>query len=87
MKTRKIPLRTCVVSGEKLDKRDLLRIVKNKDGLVFVDETGKMNGRGAYIKKDKQILQLAKNKNSLGRKLECEIPEEIYEEIEKIISK
>lgn len=86
-KQRKIPLRTCVVSGEKLDKRDMLRIVKNKEGEVKVDISGKMNGRGAYIKKDVQILEIAKKKNSLGRKLECEIPQEVYEEIEKIISK
>ena len=56
MKTRKIPLRTCVVTGEKLDKRDLLRIVKNKEGEVRVDLTGKMNGRGAYIKRDVKVL-------------------------------
>ena len=46
-----------------------------------------MNGRGAYIKKDAQILEKAIQKNSLGKKLECEIPEEIYEEIRMIISK
>lgn len=87
MKVKKIPLRTCVVSGEKLDKRELLRIVKTKEGIIKVDETGKMNGRGAYIKKDAQILEKAIQKNSLGKKLECEIPEEIYEEIGMIISK
>lgn len=85
MKQKKIPLRTCVVSGEKLDKRDLLRIVKNKEGQVFVDETGKMNGKGAYIKKDLTILKLAIKKNSLGRKLECTIPDEVYEDIENIL--
>ncbi len=48
-KARKIPLRKSVVSGEIIDKRDLLRIVKNKEGQVFIDPTGKANGRGAYI--------------------------------------
>ena len=57
MKKRKIPLRTCVVTGEKLDKRDLLRIVRDKDLNVSIDLTGKMNGRGAYIKKDIKVLQ------------------------------
>ena len=52
MKTRKIPLRKSVVSNEVIDKRDLLRIVKNKEGQVFIDPTGKANGRGAYIKLD-----------------------------------
>ena len=56
MKTRKIPLRSCVVTGEKLDKRELLRIVRSKDGEVKVDLTGKMNGRGAYIKRDLAVL-------------------------------
>mgnify|MGYP004512196797 CR=1 FL=1 len=87
MKLKKIPLRTCVVSGEKLEKRQLLRIVKNKDNEVKVDETGKMNGRGAYIKKDMAILEQAIAKNTLGRKLECQIPPEIYDEIKEIINK
>ena len=51
MKVKKIPYRTCAVTGEKLEKKDLLRIVRNKEKEVFVDLTGKKNGRGAYIKK------------------------------------
>ncbi len=85
MKTRKIPLRTCVVTGEKLDKRDLLRIVKNKEGEVRVDLTGKMNGRGAYIKRDVKVLDEALKKKSLERKLECNISAEVYDEIRKIL--
>ena len=54
VKTRKIPLRKSVVSNEIIDKRDLLRIVKNKEGQVFIDPTGKANGRGAYIKLDNE---------------------------------
>ncbi len=85
MKTRKIPLRSCVVTGEKLDKRELLRIVKSKDGEVKVDLTGKMNGRGAYIKRDVKVLEEAIKKKSLERKLECEISNEVYDEIRKIL--
>ena len=85
MKTRKIPLRTCVVTGEKLDKRDLLRVVKNKEGEVKVDLTGKMNGRGAYIKRDVKVLDEAIKKKSLERKLECSISDEVYDEIRKIL--
>ncbi len=85
MKTRKIPLRSCVVTGEKLDKRELLRIVKSKDGEVKVDLTGKMNGRGAYIKRDVKVLEEAIKKKSLERKLECEISDEVYDEIRKIL--
>ena len=85
MKKRKIPLRTCVVTGEKLDKRELLRIVRDKDMNVKVDLTGKMNGRGAYIKRDVKVLEEAIKKRSLERKLECEISEEVYDEIRKIL--
>ena len=77
--------RTCSVTGEKLEKKDLLRIVRNKEGEVFVDLTGKKNGRGAYIKRDLEVLKEAKKRKSLERKLECTIPDSIYEEIEKII--
>ena len=87
MKTRKIPLRTCVVTGEKLDKRDLLRVVKNKEGEVKVDLTGKMNGRGAYIKRDVKVLDEAIKKKSLERKLECNISNEVYDEIRKILER
>ena len=85
MKTRKIPLRSCVVTGEKLDKRELLRIVRSKDGEVKVDLTEKMNGRGENIKKDVKVLEEAIKKKSLERKLECNISDEVYDEIRKIL--
>ena len=82
---KKIPLRKCVVSQERLPKRDLLRIVKNNEGEVFVDLSSKANGRGAYIKKDVAVLDLAiKNKN-LEKALECAIPANVYERIRKVI--
>ena len=87
MKEKKIPMRTCVVSGEKCEKRELLRIVKTKEGEILVDETGKKNGRGAYIKKDLEILEKAKQKKALERKLECQIDDEIYQQIEEIIKR
>lgn len=87
MKVKKIPYRTCAVTGEKLEKKDLLRIVRNKEKEVFVDLTGKKNGRGAYIKKDINVLNEARKRKSLDRKLEYTIPDSIYEEIEKIIEK
>ena len=57
MKVKKIPLRTCVVTNEKYPKKDLLRIVKTPDNEIMVDLKGKMNGRGAYIKKDLAVLE------------------------------
>lgn len=82
---KKIPLRRCVVTKEQLPKSELLRIVKDKEGNISVDLTGKLNGRGAYIKKDIEVLNAAKNKNILSRALEVSIPEEVYIEIENII--
>ena len=80
-------MRTCVVCHEKLEKRELLRIVKNKEGIVSVDTTGKANGRGAYIKKDLEVLDKAIKSKALERHLECQMDESIYEEIRKIIER
>ncbi len=85
MKQKHIVMRTCVVSHEKCEKKDLLRIVRTPEKEIKIDQTGKMNGRGAYIKKDLNILEQAKKNKILERTLETEIPEEIYEEIKKII--
>ena len=82
---KKIPLRKCVVTQERLPKKDLLRIVKNNEGEVFVDLSSKANGRGAYIKKDVEVLEKAIKNKSLERALECEIPATVYDRIRKII--
>lgn len=82
---KKVPLRMCVVTRNREDKRNLLRIVKDKENNVFVDVTGKQNGKGAYITKSKEVLEMAKKNKALDRALECEVPESIYEEIEKYI--
>lgn len=86
MKQRKVPLRSCVVTNEKLEKKDLIRVVKNNEGKVFVDTSGKANGRGAYIKKDIEVLKKAKKSKILDRKLEVTIDDSIYEELEKVIN-
>lgn len=82
---KKIPLRTCVITKELLPKKDLLRIVKNKENEVAIDLTGKLNGRGAYIKKDMEVLEKAIKTKILDKKLETTIPDEIYEEIRNIL--
>lgn len=87
LKNRKIPLRTCVVTRERLEKKNLIRIVKNKDGEVFVDESLKANGRGAYIKKDINVLEKAKKTKILEKNLETEIDEKIYNLLEDIIKR
>lgn len=85
MKNRKIPLRSCVVSKEKLPKQELIRVVKNNENLVFVDLIGKSNGRGAYIKKDIEVLEKAIKSKALERHLEVAIPDSVYEELRNII--
>ena len=81
MKTKKIPLRKSVVSNEVIDKRDLLRIVKNKEGEVFIDPTGKANGRGAYIKLDNAEALEAKKKKVFNRSFNMEVEESFYDEL------
>ena len=81
MKIRKIPMRTCVVTREKCEKKDLLRVVRDNNGNVFVDNTNKANGRGAYLKKDKDVILKAKDSKVLERHLEVKIPESIYDEL------
>ncbi len=87
MKTKKIPMRTCVVTKESLPKKELLRVVRTPEGDILVDETGKSNGRGAYIKKDLSVLESAKKSKILEKRLECEIEDSVYEEIKNIIEK
>ena len=87
MKQRKIPMRTCVITKESLPKQELLRIVRTPEYDVKVDETGKLNGKGAYIKKDLAVLEKAKKIKILEKRLECKIEESVYEEIKKIIEK
>ena len=84
---KKIPLRRCIVTREQLPKQELLRIVRDKEGKVSVDQTGKLGGRGAYIKKDLAILEKAMKSKILEKRLECKIEESVYEEIKKIIEK
>ena len=80
-KDKKIPLRKSVVSNEVIDKRDLLRIVKNKEGQVFIDPTGKANGRGAYIKLDNEEALQAKKKKVFNRSFSMEVDEAFYDEL------
>ena len=87
MKNKKIPMRSCVVTREKLPKGELLRIVKTPEGKVMADVTGKLNGRGAYIKRDTQVLEKAKKTKVLERVLETVITDDVYDEISKIINK
>ena len=75
---KKIPLRRCVATGERLPKKELLRVVRTPEGEVKVDPTGKSNGRGAYLKKDIAAKEAARKTRALERALETTIPEEFW---------
>ena len=77
-------MRMCVVTHEKLPKKDLLRIVKTDDGVV-ADLTGKINGHGCYIKKDIETLNQAKKTKVLDKVLETTLTDEVYNNIEELI--
>lgn len=83
MKVKKIPMRKCVGCNEQKSKKELIRIVKTKEGEISVDFTGKINGRGAYLCHDIACLEKAKKKNALSRALDCSIDEEVYEKLHK----
>lgn len=78
---RKIPIRKCVATFEQLPKKELIRIVKTPNNEIMIDITGKMNGRGAYLKKSVEAVEIAKKKKSIARSLEIDIPEAIYDEL------
>lgn len=82
---KKIPMRRCVASNEMLPKNELIRIVKTPTGEVIVDVTGKLNGHGAYLKKNIETIKLAQKKKILDRALETAIPDSVYTDLEKLI--
>lgn len=83
---RKIPMRKCVVTQERFPKKDLIRVVRTPEQTIEIDLIGKKNGHGAYISKSLETLALAKKNKALQRALETEIPDEVYQELEAIIT-
>lgn len=81
MKPRKIPMRKCVVTQERFEKKMLMRIVRTPEGIVIFDKTGKANGRGVYLSRSKAVIEKAKKTGVLKKHLEVEIPDSIYEEL------
>ena len=81
MKVKKIPMRSCVVTKEKLPKKELVRVVRTPESEVVIDLSGKANGRGAYLKKDKEVFEKARKSKILNRHLEIEVPDAIFDEL------
>ena len=83
---KKIPMRMCIVTKERYPKKDLIRVVKTDEG-VIVDESGKVNGHGVYLKKDISVIETAQNKKVLNHALETEVPDSVYEELMRLVNK
>ena len=79
MKVKKVPARKCLISNESFPKEELFRVVRTPEGKVILDMTYKANGRGAYIKKDEEIINRAKSKKVLDKALETKVDDEVYE--------
>jgi uncharacterized protein len=84
-KKSKVILRRCIATGEALHKDELLRIVRTPEGLITLDPSGKMNGRGAYVKKDSRVVAILKKNNGLKRALKSEIDSAFYDILLKAI--
>lgn len=82
---KKEPLRTCVITKEKLSKKELIRVVRTPEKDIVVDLTGKQNGKGAYLKKDLEVINKAQKSKALDRVLEVNVPESVYEDLRKNI--
>jgi predicted RNA-binding protein YlxR (DUF448 family) len=85
MSPRKIPLRKCIGCNEMKPKKELIRVVKNKENVVTVDLTGKANGRGAYICADVKCFEEAYKNKKFNRALETNITEEVYAKLKEVI--
>lgn len=86
MRVKKQPIRRCTGCGESKPKRELVRVVRSPEGEISIDKTGKKNGRGAYICPNPVCLKKAKKAKRLDRSFEMQVPDEIYEQLEKELS-
>lgn len=82
-KVRKIPMRQCMGCNEHKPKQELLRVVRSPEGEISLDFTGKKNGRGAYLCRDVKCLRRARKSRRIDKVLETEIPDEVYDRMER----
>ena len=83
MQTKHVPMRMCNGCGEMKSKKELVRVVKSKEGEISLDLTGKKAGRGAYICSNLECLQEARKARRLEKAFSARIPDEIYDEMEQ----
>ncbi|MCR2820680.1 RNase P modulator RnpM [Lederbergia panacisoli] len=84
---KKIPMRKCLATGEMKPKKEMIRIVRSKEGEVSVDITGKKSGRGAYVSLDRDAILAAKKKNIFASQLNAEVNDSVYEELLALLDK
>lgn len=77
-KSKKVPQRKCVACQERREKKDLVRVVRNKEGEIFLDKTGKANGRGAYVCANKECMEKAIKTKAFNRAFKLNVDEEVY---------
>lgn len=81
MNKRKVPLRKCAATGDMLPKKDMIRIVRTKEGEVSVDLTGKKSGRGTYVSKTEEAVEKARQNNAIEKQLAVKVPDQIYDDL------
>lgn len=84
-KMRKVPLRKCAATGEMFPKKEMVRIVRTKEGEVFVDVTGKQSGRGTYVSKTEEAVELARRNHAIEQQLGVKVDDAIYDELLYVI--
>jgi len=84
MKQKKLPLRKCVVTQEMLPKKELIRVVRTPEGDVVIDQTGKVNGRGAYLSKEIEVVRQAEKKRTLDHHLKVKTSDDLYEQLKAV---
>ena len=83
MTNKKIPMRQCIGCGEMKAKKEMTRVIKNPEGEFLIDATGRQNGRGAYVCKNRECLVKARKSKGLERSFKMSIPNEVYDALEK----
>ncbi len=81
-KTRKIPMRMCIACSQMKPKKELIRVVRSKEGEISLDLTGKAAGRGAYVCKSAECFALLKKQKKLNRAFACNVEDEVYDRLE-----
>ena len=85
MNAKKVPLRMCMGCGARKPKKELIRVVRDKDGNISVDTTGRAQGRGAYVCRNAECVKKLRKSRALNRTFKCEVADEVYALIEEEI--